>query len=241
MKARLRFRVRPTLEPRAAYALWAPMYPPRAHNPLMRAEQGAMETVLSSLSPSIALDVGTGSGRYLPLLAQVGARTIVGVDFSWPMLARNPYRSLVCADATALPLRDGAFDLVVAYLMVGDVADLSRWLREVGRVLRPGGDLLYSDFHPSWARGKWERTIEGPDGRSFVIPRYAHAMSAHQGALVGAGFTVVDIRQPRLEGNDPQVAAFGQRWGNPPVIVVFHAARRDLRTRAGWESPDRAG
>ena len=227
MRRIVRSQVRPILEPRAAYALWAPMYPPRAHNPLMRAEQGAMEAALSSLSPSIALDVGTGSGRYLPLLAEAGARTIVGVDFSWAMLARNPYRSLICADATSLPLREGVFDLVVASLTVGDVADLSRWVQEVRRVLRPGGHLLYSDFHPSWAVGKWQRTIESADGRSFVIRRHAHAMSDHQTALVGAGFEVLDIREPRLERNDQQVWAFRQRWGNPPVIVVFHATRRD--------------
>src|SRR5439155_23618296 len=69
------------LEPRAAYELWADTYPAVAHNPVMRAEQSVVEPVLARARVTRALDVGTGSGRYLPILQSTGAR-VVGVDFS---------------------------------------------------------------------------------------------------------------------------------------------------------------
>src|SRR5262245_65088498 len=72
----------------AAYELWAPTYPPIAHNPLMRVEQNVIETLLRGLRVKRALDVGTGSGRYVPLLAATGA-SVVGVDFSMAMLAHH--------------------------------------------------------------------------------------------------------------------------------------------------------
>src|SRR5438270_9524174 len=77
------------LGPRAAYDLWADTYPAVAHNPLMRVEQEAVEPLLAKLHATRALDVGTGSGRYLPLLHATGARFVLGVDVSIAMLARG--------------------------------------------------------------------------------------------------------------------------------------------------------
>jgi malonyl-CoA O-methyltransferase len=57
-----------TLSAHEAYDLWADTYPPVAHNPLMRVEQQVVEPLLSHIRARRALDVGTGSGRYLPLL-----------------------------------------------------------------------------------------------------------------------------------------------------------------------------
>src|SRR5581483_6715610 len=149
-----RWRSAPTpLPARDAYALWADSYPPSPHNPLMRAEQAALAPMIHATSPTRALDVGTGSGRYLPLLEGTGARLVVGADFSMPMLTRQPDSGFVrvCADACRLPFPDASFDLVSAALMIGDVTDLPGWIAEMARVLAPEGQLIYSDFHPAWA------------------------------------------------------------------------------------------
>ena len=77
------------LDPVSAYALWAAEYPPFAHNPLMRAEERALLSLLpSDLRGLAVLDAGCGSGRYLRHARQRGARAVVGVDLSAEMLAR---------------------------------------------------------------------------------------------------------------------------------------------------------
>ena len=81
-----RFGARRVLPASEAYALWAETYPPWPHNPLMEVEQAVVAPIILSTTPMRALDVGTGSGRYLPLLASTGARLVVGVDCSLPML-----------------------------------------------------------------------------------------------------------------------------------------------------------
>src|SRR5512145_820243 len=79
----------PTLEPAAAYALWAEDYPPYAHNPLMQAEERAMLALLpADLGGLRILDAGCGSGRYLLHARRRGAGQAVGVDLSAEMLAR---------------------------------------------------------------------------------------------------------------------------------------------------------
>ena len=217
------------LSAHAAYELWSQTYPPIAHNPLMRVEQEVVQRLIAYQRATRALDVGTGSGRYLPLLAATGARVVVGLDFSPAMLARcagAPSRSLVLADACRLPFRRAAFDLINASLMVGDVHDLDAWSAEIARTLTYGGHLIYSDFHPSWAQHGWRRTFRDANGTTHEVSFEPHAIEDHLAALDRAGLAVQAIREPRFtDDGDASVKAFRRQWGNPPVVAVFHAVK----------------
>ena len=218
-----------TLAAHEAYELWADTYPPVAHNPLMRLEQEVVEPLLAHIHAARALDVGTGSGRYLPLLADTGA-AVFGIDFSLAMLRRGEAAlARVCGDARRLPFRRSSFDLINASLMVGDIEDLGAWTREMSRVLAVRGHLVYSDFHPSWAQQGWSRTFRSADGAMHDISFNPHSIDAHLEALESAGLQVRTIREPRFSssrtGSDPSVKQFRRRWGNPPVIVAFHAVK----------------
>jgi ubiquinone/menaquinone biosynthesis C-methylase UbiE len=89
------------------------------------------------------LDVGSGTGRNLPLYPPGTA--VVGLDPSLDALRRARRRApsipLVAGSAEALPFRDGAFDTVVSGLVFCSVPDPVRGLREVRRVLAHGGQL----------------------------------------------------------------------------------------------------
>jgi malonyl-CoA O-methyltransferase len=217
------------LSGRAAYELWADTYPAAAHNPLMRVEQDIVELLLAQIRGARALDVGSGSGRYVPILESTGASIVLALDFSLAMLARGTGRRRVCADACHLPFRRAAFDVINASLMVGDVADLRGWAREMARVLSTGGHLVYSDFHPSWAQRGWSRTFRAADGGLHDVSFHPHSIDDHLAALEQAGLYVRAIREPRFstKRNDGEtgIKAFRRRWGNPQVVIVFHAVK----------------
>jgi SAM-dependent methyltransferase len=182
--------------------------------------------MLDQLRALRALDVGTGSGRYLPLLRATGAAVVAGVDFSIAMLTRGNRAGKVCGDACRLPFRRSSFDVVNASLMVGDVDDLGGWAREIARVLTAGGHLVYSDFHPSWAQHGWSRTFRTATGQMHDVAFHAHSIDDHLEALERAGLRVRTIREPRFKDEgDAGVKAFRRRWGNPQVVVVFHAVK----------------
>ena len=203
---------------REGYALWADTYPPRPHDPLMEVEQAIVLPLIDVAMPSCALDVGTGTGRYLGLLRAAGARQVVGLDMSLAMLSRTSCESpRVCGDACRLPLRDASFDLVCSSLMVGDVADLRAWVREATRVLAPGGHLIYSDFHPSWAARRWRRTFRDARGRRRELAYFPHQIDEHLAALHASPLAVRTIREPRI----PDRPA--------PVVAVFHAVKPGIR------------
>ncbi|MEU1406966.1 methyltransferase domain-containing protein [Streptomyces sp. NPDC005728] len=100
------------------------------------------------------LDAGCGTGRALtPLRTAVGPSGVVaGVDLTPAMLqaavraGRNRDGRLVLADVAALPLRPGSLDAVFAAGLVAHLPRPAENLRELVRVVRPGGTLAL--FHP---------------------------------------------------------------------------------------------
>jgi ubiquinone/menaquinone biosynthesis C-methylase UbiE len=89
------------------------------------------------------LDLGAGTGRFSALLADRFAADVVAVEPAWTMLtrreaARSDVR-FVAGMAEALPLRTGGVDLAFLSMVYHHLADVSRALAELRRVVRPGG------------------------------------------------------------------------------------------------------
>jgi ArsR family transcriptional regulator len=136
-----------------------------------------------------ALDIGTGTGRLLELLApRIGAG--LGVDASRTMLALARVRlarpeyshvSVRLADMYALPLPDGAFDLVLLHMVLHYADTPAQALAEAARVLAPGGRLIVVDL--------------AAHGRSELRERMAHRSLGFSETLMnnlftGAGLTM---------------------------------------------------
>jgi demethylmenaquinone methyltransferase / 2-methoxy-6-polyprenyl-1,4-benzoquinol methylase len=91
------------------------------------------------------LDACCGTGDLALAARAAGAGRVVGVDFSERMLERarrkGPELEWVRADVLALPFEDASFDVAVVGFGVRNVEDLEAAVRELRRVLRPGGRL----------------------------------------------------------------------------------------------------
>src|SRR6186713_650781 len=198
-----------------AYDRWAEVYPPEPHNPLMRAEQAAMLALLPPIANGTVLDLACGSGRYAALMAAAGAAHVVGIDYSAAMLMRAGIAARVRGDMSRLPLRSGTFHLVISGLALGHATSLHTCAAEVARVLRPGGVLLYSDFHAEASSAGLTRSFKDARGRSITLPRDGYALEAHRDALLAAGFEVDRQRELRVgvEINEhfPNCAEFYRR------------------------------
>ncbi|WP_327666584.1 MULTISPECIES: class I SAM-dependent methyltransferase [unclassified Streptomyces] len=100
------------------------------------------------------LDAGCGTGRALaPLRAAVGrSGVVVGADLTPAMLqaavgaGRDRDGQLLLADVAALPLRSQSLDAVFAAGLIAHLPQPTENLRELARVVRPGGALAL--FHP---------------------------------------------------------------------------------------------
>lgn len=100
------------------------------------------------------LDLAAGTGTSSEPFAAAGAR-VVPCDFSFGMLsvgkARRPDLPFTAGDATRLPFADESFDAVTISFGLRNVVDTVGALREMLRVVRPGGRVVVCEFsQPTW-------------------------------------------------------------------------------------------
>jgi len=212
------------------YERWADTYPPVPHNALMRIEQQVMCDLIPDVAGACALDLACGTGRYARLLMEAGAREVVAADFSPAMLRRSIGGHRVRAGLTQLPFATAVFDVVLSGLAMGHAENLRRCFREIARVLRPGGVLLYSDFHFEATRAGQVRSFRDESGRRFELPIDGYPVQAHRDAAQAAGFELEAVRELRagIELDEPFSGSeqFYARWAGVPIVLVVRARSR---------------
>jgi demethylmenaquinone methyltransferase/2-methoxy-6-polyprenyl-1,4-benzoquinol methylase len=169
--------------------------------------------------PDSVLDVATGTGAVArELLARKGC-TVVGLDQSPEMLAEARRRlpssvRLVEGNAESLPFEDAAFDGLTFTYLLRYVSDPPSTLRELARVVRPGGTIAGLEFavpHGLW-RGLWELYVH------LGLPLAGRAIS-HGWGRVGAFL-------------GPSIRDFYGRWPEEKLLELWRAAGiRDVQSR----------
>jgi ubiquinone/menaquinone biosynthesis C-methylase UbiE len=154
------------LAPEDAYRLWSETYDSEADNVLLALERHVFLGCLSdaSVAGKVVVDIGCGTGRHWDSLLSRQPCQLHGVDTSAEMLARlrmrYPDARLHRRTGTRIgEFGDGCVDLVVSTLMLGYARDLRDELREWTRLLRLGGEIIVTEFHPEALRQGMMRTF----------------------------------------------------------------------------------
>ncbi|GAB3717656.1 class I SAM-dependent methyltransferase [Nocardiopsis nanhaiensis] len=182
-------------------------------------ERPAMVNLAGDVDGRRILDAGCGSG---PLAAELRARgaTVTGFDSSAEMVKLARQRLGEDADLRVadldrpLPFADGAFDDVVASLVLHYLRDWTGALAELRRVLKPGGRLVLSVNHPivyKWlnpeadyfAVTEWSDT-HSFNGQAATLTYWHRPLHAMTDAFTGAGFRIAAISEPSYAPDTPQ-------------------------------------
>jgi ubiquinone/menaquinone biosynthesis C-methylase UbiE len=149
------------------------------------------------------LEIGAGTGANLPHYPRAVERLVLAEPDPHMLgrLRRKPHpaavRDLVTADAAALPFADASFDFVVSTLVLCSVADPAAALREIVRVLRPGGALVYLEHVAAEEPGRlaWQRRIEPVWS---AVAGSCHLTRRTGETIRDAGLVVVDERRESM-------------------------------------------
>jgi ubiquinone/menaquinone biosynthesis C-methylase UbiE len=195
----------------------------------------AIFELLGDVRGKSVLDAGCGEGRNTRLLAKRGA-DVCGVDLAEAMIERakeeeartNLGIRYFTGSYCRMPyFQDSQFDLVVSFMALMDGPDYEGAVSEIGRVLKPRGELVFSISHPcfmtsgdGWTTdqegNKAKLTVGGyfnkesyvehwrfshsPDADhlpEFAIPRFPRTLCEYLNPLIEAGFHIVRLNEPR--------------------------------------------
>ncbi len=193
------------------------------------------------------LEIGCGEGRVTRDLKARG-HDVTSIDASPTLLdaprEADPKGEYLLADAAALPLADGSFDLVVAHNSLMDVDDMPTAVREAARVLEPGGRFCICVTHPLSDAGRFDS--RDPDalfvikGSYFGKRRYEEAferggleltfhswlypVSDYTRSLEDAGFLIEALREPPMPKR-PDEDPHEEQHRRIPMFLFLRARR----------------
>ena len=179
---------------------------------------------VTAIPGSWVLDVATGTGLVARELVRKNLR-VVGLDQSPAMLRRGVAGALeaglddrirfVLGQAQALPFPDGSFDALTFTYLLRYVDDPGATLRELARVVRPGGVMAALEFYEPqdpWLHAGW----------------YAYTRGAMP--LVGGAVSSAWYRTGRFLG--PNISDFYRRYPLPAQVRMWQeAGMRRIRTK----------
>ena len=171
---------------------------------------------LGNQRPNSILEIGCGTGKNTPLLAEIGKR-VCALDLSVGMLTKARAKpqlelvSFVLADLTRpWPWRLHCADLVVCNLVLEHIQDLNFIFSEASKVLTPGGQLFLCELHPfrqyQGTLARFQREQE-----TIEIPAFVHHISDFIEAAAQSGLALSSLKEWWHEADQ----------NKPPRLVSF--------------------
>jgi SAM-dependent methyltransferase len=184
----------------------------------------------------LTLDVGCGEGRVARELIGRGHR-VLGIDSSPELVEAaaqgDPPVEAKVADAAKIPLDHDAADLAVAFMVLQSVDELEAVVREIARVLEPGGPLCVSVVHPvnslrmapGWFAEHRLAERHEHEGAGITFHDVHRSLSSYFGALEAAGLNVEALREPvpgaELLARRPDA----EQWTRMPCFLHLRAVK----------------
>jgi ubiquinone/menaquinone biosynthesis C-methylase UbiE len=212
---------------REGYDLWSDTYD-TTPNPVVEMDSRHTLEMLAPMQGEIILDAGCGTGRHLRQLLLAASKP-VGIDFSRGMLnvvhRRSPEALIALADLErTLPFKTESFDAILCALIGEHLSQLPGVLREFHRVLKPGGRLVFSVYHPRMSAAGIEANFTR-EGVEYRLGAVHYTVEEHVSLFANAGFADVIVDEFRGDEELARSVPAAAKYLDFPVLLVL-AARK---------------
>ena len=166
----------------SAYDLWAENYDNQPCNLMLARDEEIFSALLNSidLKNKTVTDVGCGTGRHWQKIFDKNPQRLFGYDVSEGMLQKLnekfPQAHTRLLSGNKLPgLHDEYVDCIVSTLTIAHIQNAKQALHEWNRVLKPGGAMIITDYHPSALAKGGKRTFTHHK-KTIAIKNYVHTI-----------------------------------------------------------------
>jgi len=211
----------------AGYDRWAQVYDHDA-NPLLALEEPLVRAAIGDPADRHVLDLGCGTGRHAIWLAQSGGK-VVAVDLSAGMLAEARTKSgaetinfLQHDLHERLPFESEQFELLVSGLVLEHLRDIESFFAEARRVLKTGGQAVFSAMHPAmFLRGSQARFTDPESGELVQPGSVAHSMSDFVLGATRVGFQIGNVEEVAPDAEFASHYPRAEKYIDWPMLVVM--------------------
>ena len=229
----------PESAPAEAYDIWSQSYDNQPDNLMLALDGEVCGGLLdrTRVAGSVVADVGCGTGRHWQTLYGQGPARLVGFDVSPGMLARLQAKyplaeTHLLAGERLVPLGDRVCDLVLSTLTIAHIPDIRAALREWLRVLRPGGDIVLTDYHPAALARGGQRTFREGD-RVIAVRNHIYPIEKIRRICRQLGLREENVVERKIDDSmrhyyEKQGAlALFERFRGVPIIYGLHLKKPD--------------
>jgi ubiquinone/menaquinone biosynthesis C-methylase UbiE len=226
-------------EPAVAYDIWALSYDHQPDNLMLALDEELCGSLLAQvqLSGKVIADIGCGTGRHWQKIFDRQPSRLVGYDVSGGMLEIlrkkfPPAETHQLKDHRLPELENASCDLLLSTLTMAHIPDPEAALTEWYRVLKPGGEMIITDYHPvALARGGQRTFREGERViavRNHIYPlaritAFTRQLGLHEVKRVEKN--IDDTMRPYYEKQNA-LAVF-ERFNGVPIIYGIHLKKTD--------------
>ncbi len=210
-------------DPETAYDLWAKSYDQQTNNLILCPDQELFSRMMEkvSLRNQQVIDIGCGTGRlWHKLLAQHPAK-LVGYDVSKEMLRilkhKFPAQQVYRQTDYQINQPDNKFGILLSTLTLSYIPDMPAALREWIRIMRPGGEILITDYHPAMLK-KAGSPIFFYQGKRVSVKHHIHGIKNILHTAQSQGLSVVEVTEKRVEQS---MYCWYEQKGALPVYEKF--------------------
>ena len=210
-------------DPEQAYDLWAAAYDAQPDNLMLALDEELFTELLDgvTLKDKIVADIGCGTGRHWQKLINRSPAELIGFDVSKEMLLvlqqKFPAHKTIRLTDHHIDLPDASCDLIVSTLALAHIPEAGKALAEWERVLKPGGEILLTDYHPDALAQGGNRTFKH-EGKLVAVKNYVHSIQSVVHIAKQLNWELMRITERKI---DERVKGYYEKQGALAVYEKF--------------------
>jgi len=167
---------------RVAYDIWSKNYDSQPDNLMLAFDEEVFSALLNDVDVSNAIiaDIGCGTGRHWKKMFNKNPKKLIGFDVSEGMLKMLQQKFPVAQTYLLLndelsQLQNESCDIIISTLTIAHIKNAGAAIAEWNRVLKPGGQMIITDYHPSALQNGAKRTFKH-NNKTVAIKNYVHTL-----------------------------------------------------------------
>jgi ubiquinone/menaquinone biosynthesis C-methylase UbiE len=225
-----------------AYDIWSVNYDDQPGNLMLDLDDTLFSDLLRglNLAKNKVADIGCGTGRHWDKLLKHKPKSLTGFDVSAGMLKRLEQKfpeaqTYQITDNLFADVHDQSYDVIISTLTIAHIKNIEEALQAWCRILKPGGDIIITDFHPSTLAYGGKRTFKHHN-KQIVVQNYVHQLSDIKEIMLNNNCTLIAHEEVKIDekvkhyyANQNALHVYESYKGFPIIYGLHFKKKNDIK------------